>query len=158
MAGSERCSVHVGLGGRPTALTDEVADQLETMLRAGNYVHVAIRAAGVSRSTFNEWMRRGLSRLKRDRPYRELRERVETAQAEGQVRHVAMVSKAAADDWRAATWLLERQYPALWGGVSVRMRPPAEEAGEAEVMVPDEDDPFMEVDELAEARRRRTAS
>jgi hypothetical protein len=158
MAGSDRCSVHLGLGGRPTVLSDEVASQLVTMLRAGNYLHVAVRAAGLSKRTFNDWMQRGTSMLKKDRRYRELRDRVETARAEGQVRNVALVSQAAMTDWRAATWMLERQYPALWGAVSVRLRQPEEEPEVADVVVPDEDDPFREVDELAEARRRRTAS
>jgi hypothetical protein len=158
MRGSDRCSSHLGLGGRPTALTDEVADQLVTMLRAGNYLHVAVRAAGVPKRTFADWMQRGLSPLAKHKQFRELRERIESARAAGQARHVALISKAATDDWRASAWLLEREYPHLWGAVSVRLRQPEEEPEVAEVVVPDEDDPFREVDELAEARRRRTAS
>ena len=51
-----------------------------------------------------------------------------------------------------AAWLLERMYPERWGRVSTQLRlaePPPESA------VPAEADPFEEVDELAEARRRR---
>jgi hypothetical protein len=47
--------------------------------------------------------------------------------------------------WRAAAWLLERRYAERW---AVRPRVPVES-------VPvDADDPFREVDELAERRRR----
>jgi alkanesulfonate monooxygenase SsuD/methylene tetrahydromethanopterin reductase-like flavin-dependent oxidoreductase (luciferase family) len=122
------------------------------MLRVGNYLHVAIRAAGIARQTFDGWMTRGLSGLEADEPYRRLRDRVEQARAEGQARHVALVARAATDDWRAAAWLLERQYPAMWGAVSVRVR--AEEP-EPQELPTAASDPFAEVDELAERRRGR---
>jgi hypothetical protein len=154
--GTDRCWTHLSTSpvGRPSLLTDEVAEMLVTMLRSGNYVHVAIRAAGIASQTFGLWMKRGLSEKPKDAPYRELRQRVERARAEGQVRHVALIARAADEDWRAASWLLERQYPELWGGVSVRIRTEAEPPVAAEEQA--EFDPFAEVDELAERRRTRS--
>jgi hypothetical protein len=152
--GADLCSSHLGRAHRPSLLTDEVAEQLVSMLRAGAYVHVAARAAGISRQTFADWLQRGQGDAALDEPYRELRERVEQARAEGEARNVARIAAAAVEDWRAAAWLLERQYPDRWGRPSTRVRPaelepaPIEEELEAE-------DPFREVDELAEARRRR---
>jgi hypothetical protein len=66
-----------------------------------------------------------------------------------EARLVAHVAKAANDgQWRAAVWLLEHRYPERWALRSrVDEPPPPAPAGE--------DDPFVEVDELA-ARRRRT--
>jgi hypothetical protein len=149
MRGSDRCSSHLGRAGRKTALTPEVGDRLVAMLRSGNYLEVAARAAGVHRNTLSEWMRRGRAG---EEPYAELAARVTRALAEGEAHNVAQIAKAARESWQAAAWLLERQYPDRWGRVSVRLRdeepPPAAAA-------PTSDDPFAEVDELAAARRRR---
>jgi hypothetical protein len=57
---------------------------------------------------------------------------------------VQAIARAAEQNWRAAAWLLERRYPERW---SVARKPstlPAFDAG----------DPFAEIDELAERRRR----
>jgi hypothetical protein len=100
-------------------------------------------------------MRRGRTGLPADEPYRELRERIHQAQAEGEVRNVAQIAKAATDSWAAAAWLLERQHPTRWGRVSTRLRlEAADDERDAPVNV-DTDDPFAEVDELAERRRAR---
>jgi hypothetical protein len=128
-----------------------VQDRLLASLRAGNYLHIAAKAAGISLSTFKVWMQRG---KEGEEPWTTLKAEVEKARAEGQVRNVAIIAKAAESDWRAAVWLLERGSPELWGAVSVRVRsdaepPPDQEVLEAEV------DPFMEFDELAERRAAR---
>jgi hypothetical protein len=150
--GTDRCWAHLRTGPEALALDDDVLDRLEAMLRAGNYLHVAVRAAGIARATFAEWLGRAKSEAPEDEPYRELRDRVERARAVGQTQLVESIAAAAVDDWRAATWLLERQHPTLWGGVSVRVR---EEAPPPEADLPDADDPFAEVDELAERRAQR---
>ena len=152
-ANTDRCHQHLKLNvGRPTLLSEETADQLVAMLRLGNYINVAMLACGVSKDRFSEWMRRGATGLPEDERFARFRERVEKARAEGQVRHVATVSRAADTDWRAATWLLERQYPQLWGAVSVRVR--ADEPQEAQPSQADPNDPFAEVDELAQRRKQ----
>jgi hypothetical protein len=152
MQGHTRCAFHIGphVGSR-TLLTPELADSLIAMLRAGNYVQVAVRAVGIRRQTLTKWLERGESTAPEDEPYAQLRERVEQARAEGEVRNVAQISKAASDSWQAAAWLLERQYPDRWGRTSVRVR------DEEDQVVEDveADDPFAEVDELAAARRKR---
>ncbi len=155
MAGSELCSTHLSPRrgpGRPSLLTPEVADTIVTSLRAGNYIQVACRSAGISRQAYGDWMRKG---AQKPGPYRQFRERVERALAEGEVRNVALISQAAKESWTAAAWLLERMYPERWGRVSTRLRL---ELGEPQTVTVEEHDPFEEVDELAEARRRRGAS
>jgi hypothetical protein len=67
-------------------------------------------------------------------------------QALAEQRLVAVIAAGARSNWRAAAWLLERQYPERWGRDRAKGLT-AETGGE--------DDPFREVDELAEARRRR---
>jgi hypothetical protein len=157
--GTDRCWTHLALDdpdmqrpGRPgKLLTEETIGQLVAMLRMGNYVHVACRAAGISLDTYEAWLRQGRTG---EQPYAELVDRVERARAEGQARHVTLISQAAASDWHAASWLLERQHPQLWGAVSVRLR--TDEPAAPETQEPTApDDPFAEVDELAARRRHR---
>jgi hypothetical protein len=72
------------------------------------------------------------------------------AHATEEVRLVGIVAaEAGRGSWRAAAWLLERQYPEHWGAArDVR-----------EVVIPPlpagEGDPFREVDELASRRSRK---
>lgn len=99
VVGSDRCRIH----SRP-ALDEAAIAQLVVMLRAGNYLDVAARAAGVPVE--------GLSG--------DAAERIETARAEGEVRGIATIARAATENWQAAAWLLERQYPERWGRPAVR--------------------------------------
>jgi len=154
--GSDRCSAHLGRSGRPTALDESVVEALVTMLKAGNYLNVAVRAAGIGMQTYRDWLKRGQSSALVDAPYRDMRERVEKARADGEVRLVSIIASAARTDWRAALALLEREFPDRWGPVSVRVRE-LEPPPEVDVTPVDDDDPFREVDELAERRRSRVA-
>lgn len=108
--------------GRPTKLTPEVQERIVAVLRSGAYVHQAAETAGIGRSTFDDWIRRGDSDAEKDKPYRELREAVEQARAEAEARHVALIARASSKSWQAAAWLLERQYPERWGKPSDRNR------------------------------------
>jgi hypothetical protein len=65
-----------------------------------------------------------------------------------EVRLVALDARAAQTQWRASAGLLERQYPERWGRRDRGATPPA--------VMPPADDPFFEVDQLAEQRRKRT--
>lgn len=136
--------------GKPI-ISEAIAAKLVASLREGNYVPTAAKAAGISRSVFYKWLARGKSNAPEDKPYRELRERVEHARAEGEAALVARIANRATADWRAAAWILERQYPERWGRVSVNARGASEEDEEPPVEV----DPFAEVDELAERRATR---
>ena len=102
--GERRCGTH--LRATHAAYTPELAEQLVSLLRAGNHIAAAARAVGISEQTFRVWMRRGGAG---DNPYVGFRERVEHARGQAEVRHVTQVAQAASEDWRAATWMLERQ-------------------------------------------------
>lgn len=157
MHGSDRCSSHLGRATHPTSLTGDVVDRLVAMLRQGNYVQVAARVAGISRQTFYVWMQRGTSSQPADAPFVDFRERVEEALALGEARNVALIAKAAPDNWQAAAWLLERQYPQRWGRVSTQLRRELDESELARQAAERRGvDPFAEVDELAEKRQQRS--
>jgi hypothetical protein len=70
-------------------------------------------------------------------------------QATQEHRLVAIVAREAnKGQWRAAAWLLEHRFPERWGQQRARVAesPPAPAS---------EDDPFLEVDQLAARRRTR---
>jgi hypothetical protein len=89
------------------------------VIRVGGTVEVAAAVAGVSERTFYAWMVRGdPSRTsKRDAPHRAFRAAVERARAERQATLVAVLTQSAhKGSWRAAAWLLEREFPEQWAG------------------------------------------
>lgn len=150
---SDRCVAHLRLNGRKSTLTPEVAGLIVQMIQAGNHTNVACIAAGVPVSTFEKWWKRGDPRNddEKDAGYREFRQRVERARAEGEVVLVTRVAAAATRDVQTAIWLLERMYPERWARVSQRDAAAEREQAERN----DLDDPLKEIDELADARRRR---
>jgi transposase len=96
---------------RPTKLTAEVQERIVQAIRAGNYAEAACQAAGISPSSLYRWLARGQQEPGR---YREFRQAVLRAEAEGEVHAVATVRRAMAEDWRAALAYLERRHPARW--------------------------------------------
>lgn len=113
--------------GRPTKLTQELQDKLVTVIKAGNYIETACAYVGIDKSTFYDWLKRGArekQRLaqnprarirKKEEPYVEFSNAVEKALAEAEVRDVAIIGKAATENWQAAAWRLERKFPERWG-------------------------------------------
>jgi hypothetical protein len=98
--------------GRPK-LDPALTQRLVDLIRAGNYLEVAATAAGIHRSTLHRWMRLGRGQ-KRGRFHKFLTA-VQKAQAESESRDVAIIAKAASDDWKAAAWRLERKQPRRYG-------------------------------------------
>jgi hypothetical protein len=152
MRGGTLCATHLGRAhGREATLDEQTIANIAKLVSAGTFMNVALAAAGVPRRTFYEWWRRGGSDALADAPFRAMRARIEQARAEGEARNVAQIARAAAEDWRAAAWLLERSAPERWGRPEARRREPDEDA----TATPSTPDPFAEVDELADKRRAR---
>ena len=112
--------------GRPTKLTDEIQQKILQALAAGNYQDTAAAYAGISTSTFYNWLERGKTERvrisagekpkKTEEPYVEFVDAIESARAQAEVRSVALIQKAANDGtWQAAAWYLERSHPQRWG-------------------------------------------
>src|SRR5947209_796930 len=98
--------------GRPKldpVLTQRIVD----LVRAGNYAETAATTVGIHSTTFYRWLKRGKDQ-KRGR-YRKFLNAVEKAQSEAEARDVALIAKAAVEDWRAAAWRLERKSPRRYG-------------------------------------------
>jgi hypothetical protein len=145
------CATHNGANvGRPTIYDEELGSRVVQVLRAGGYVETAASVAGVTRSRLNVWLRRGdpAGTDPGDQVFRDFRRRVDQARAEGETRNVALIVQAAATNWQAAAWLLERSFPDRWARPSQREHEPLPAPS------PDED-PFADVVDLAQRRRVR---
>jgi transposase len=100
--------------GRPAKLTPELQNKICDAIRAGNYLETAAAFAGIGKSTFYDWLRRG-QRVSKG-IYHDFSAAVEKALADAEARDVALIAKAAADGhWQAAAWRLERRFSERWG-------------------------------------------
>ena len=99
--------------GRPTKLTPEIQQTIVTFMGAGSYVETAAAAAGISKVTLYNWLRRGADD---EEPYAEFLNAVEKAAGEADLRDLKTIRQAAQDGvWQAAAWRLERRHPGQWG-------------------------------------------
>jgi hypothetical protein len=155
LPGKDVCGTHAGAPvGRPSKLTPETANRVVSVLRAGGYTETAASVAGVNTRRLREWMARGdpEGTDPRNAPYREFAAAVTKARAESEARNVAIITRAAGTNWQAAAWLLERTHPERWARPAQRVAAEPEPAPGVTEVAPD--DPFAEVDELAQRRQR----
>lgn len=102
-------------------LTPEVHEAIVRQLQLNNYIETAAAVAGVTSRSVRNWMRRGRAAIvNRDRRpeeevYASFARDVERAQGQAEARLLGTVTAATKDDWKAATWQLERKYPKRWG-------------------------------------------
>jgi len=97
---------------RRDKLTPERFETIVRAIREGNTYRAAAGLAGVTESTLYNWLERG--RKARSGKYLEFLEAVKKAEAEAEARHVRIVERAAAKNWTAAAWWLERRRPDDW--------------------------------------------
>jgi transposase-like protein len=115
MHGTELCHAHRGIQvGRPSKLTDELEQKLCDALRAGNYLEVAARYAGVSRSSVHRWIAQAAEDTA-DPRLKQFAEAVRKAEADAEIHAVGVVRKAINQgDTHAAFGYLERRHPERW--------------------------------------------
>ena len=99
--------------GRPTELTPELQEQIVQALAAGCYVEAAAARVGIRKNTIYDWLRRGAR--EKTGIYFAFSDAVEKAISAAEVAGLAMIRRAAAEDWRAMAWWLERRYQTRWG-------------------------------------------
>lgn len=96
-------------------LTPALIEKIVGYLRAGAYIETAAAAAGISKQTLYNWLRRAADENERDPIFAKFAAAVEEAQALAEVRDIALIGKAAETQWQAAAWRLERKSPERWG-------------------------------------------
>ena len=112
---------------RPTKLTPELQDEIIKVIRSGNYIETACAYVGINKSTFYDWLKRGAREKDRiaknprakvrksEKPFVDFSNAIEKALAHAEIRDVAIIGKAAEENWQAAAWRLERKFPDRWG-------------------------------------------
>lgn len=107
---------------KPSALTDEVRDEIGRRLSSGCTLEVAAEAVGVDRRTIQTWLAigrdarelddRGGKLTARQAQCLDLLKAEQAARAELRVKALASIQKAAlTGTWQAGAWLLERLFP-----------------------------------------------
>lgn len=97
---------------RPTSLTPEVQRAICAALEKGNYLETAASAGGVHRNTLRSWIQRGEVG---EEPYAAFLCAVKTAEDKGE-RLLLRTIRKGVDGWQARAWIMERRWPARWGG------------------------------------------
>lgn len=99
----------MAMAGRPSKLTPEVQAKIVEAIRGGNYREVAAEWAGIGERTFQTWM------AGQKPAHLEFQRAVIEAERAAEIRAVALIMKAAANDPKHAEWWLERKFHDRWG-------------------------------------------
>lgn len=100
--------------GRKPKLTEDRFKLIINLISQGNFVDTAVRAAGISDTSYYAWLDRG--RKQPNSIYGEFLEAVEVATAKAEVVILKRVMDASKEGaWQAAAWYLERTRPEKFG-------------------------------------------
>lgn len=106
---------------RTTKYTPEVAKKITDAIRLGATYQLACNYAGISTDSFARWRAR----------YADFAARVKEAEGVGAVGWLVKIEQAAAaGNWQAAAWKLERRYPEQYGRLVNDHRHSIEEAAD----------------------------
>jgi hypothetical protein len=97
---------------RPNMLTPERQDRIVGALQAGNTRRASAKHGGIDEDTLLEWIRRGEGRDHRRKTaaFAAFAAAIKEAEAEAEVQYVNVIKDAAAaGNWQAAAWWLERR-------------------------------------------------
>jgi transposase len=96
--------------GRPKGEpSPEVRKAICDALNAGGFLETAITFAGVPKSTFYDWMKKGAK--DKSGVYKEFSDAIKRATATAETRYLALIGTASKNQWQAAAWILERRWP-----------------------------------------------
>jgi len=127
--------------GRKSKISPNLIEDVCNWLKLGYYQEDAAVMAGISPSTFYEWMKKGDEmddNIEEDKAlpspdsslpatqeaveievvnmYSEFSEAVKRARAEAEGAHIRNIRRAADNgSWQASAWWLERSFPKKWG-------------------------------------------
>lgn len=148
--------------GRPSLLTEDLAEKLYRAIRAGVPYKTAAGAHGITYTTFQNWRVRGRDALARaqehetpipdaDAPYVAFLDGVQRARDEGKAALITLWRTAAATDWRAARALLAIYEPEVYAERS-RYDVHVQGSGVGE-SIPDDRGPAPEVELIPDQAR-----
>lgn len=95
-------------------LTPELQKKIGENITLGMPLKFAAEAAGISESTFYEWMNKGEHEKKGQ--FSEFSEYIKRCQSQAVQLHLKLITKAATEgSWQASAWILERRHPEEFG-------------------------------------------
>jgi transposase len=94
--------------GRPTLLTAALKNRICGLLRDGCNIKTACNICGVGERTYYDWRGKGNAG---EEPFAKFFSAVTRAREAHKANLVRRIVAAAKADWKAASWLLERQFP-----------------------------------------------
>jgi hypothetical protein len=94
--------------GRPIVLNAALTRRVCGLLRTGSTIKSAMILCGVAERSFHSWMKRG---QRNEQPYKSFFDAASRARETHKANLIQQVVTAAKLDWRAASFLLERQFP-----------------------------------------------
>jgi hypothetical protein len=100
-------------GGRPSKLTPELTEDICKLLRSGAMIDAACLSSGITKETFFQWMKLGISET--DSPHKQFSDSVKRALADAENSMVDGIRNAGQTQWQALAWLLERRFRNKWG-------------------------------------------
>lgn len=98
--------------GRPSSFTPEIGRKVCAAIRAGNYLETAAGAADIHRNTLRNWIQRG---EQGEEPFADFLCAVKRAEAYAEKKLLRLVRQGL-DGWQSKAWIMERRWPAKWGG------------------------------------------
>lgn len=119
--------------GRPSTFDPSTAEQIITLVSAGNYPKIACLAVGVSKATMHLWLKNGReydravaageTPIADHEQYAKFSRRYDKAHGWALVKLNASVDKATDKDWRAAAWKMGVLAPGIYGEKSQKANP-----------------------------------
>jgi hypothetical protein len=117
--------------GRPSKLTKQTHENIVSAIQRGAYIETAAAMAGINKTTFYGWIKKGKAIndmldqasenqkpaiTTQDANLVNFYNSVQKAQAESEIRDIAVIDSAAQQgQWAAAAWKLERKHHSRWG-------------------------------------------
>jgi hypothetical protein len=94
--------------GRPIVLNAALTRRICALLQKGSTIKSAAILCGVAERSFHSWMKRG---KRNEQPYKSFFDAASRARETHKANLIKRIVAAAKADWKAASFLLERQFP-----------------------------------------------
>lgn len=102
--------------GQPTKFSPGRAARIVRLIKRGNFIKVAHKAAGIGEGTYARWMNLGTSDAPEHAKHRQFRRLVRRARVAAETRSVQQIKES--KTWTAHAWFLEKSFPDRWGNRS----------------------------------------
>ena len=105
--------------GRKTVLDTVLTKRICKLLAQGSPIKSACTMCGIGERTYHDWNERG---QQGEQPYARFFAAATRARERHKANLIERIIAAAKDDWKAASWLLERQFPGEFGNAAINAR------------------------------------